>query len=261
MLRYPQIKKYAQETNIPSTDEKALLVEYLQCEILSSLYDCQLARKLYFVGGTCLRLLHNLPRFSEDLDFDNLGLNKEDFNKLIKLTEKDLVKKGFATDLRFSYKGAFHAYLRFKNLLYDFDLSPHQDEKILIRLDTHKQDFDIEPQVLPLERYGIFQEVLTNPLDIIFAQKILALLERKRALGRDFYDVLFLAKKGIKPNFDYLKAKADIENQEQLLGAIADRSRELNFKTLRQDVERLLFNSQEAIKVDKFERYLKRYLG
>lgn len=46
-----------------------LLREYLQAFVLRSLHDCEAFRSLAFVGGTALRFLHGLPRFSEDLDF------------------------------------------------------------------------------------------------------------------------------------------------------------------------------------------------
>ena len=45
------------------------LREYLQCLVLRSLHECEAFRSMAFVGGTALRFLHDLPRFSEDLDF------------------------------------------------------------------------------------------------------------------------------------------------------------------------------------------------
>ncbi|MBK7599828.1 MAG: nucleotidyl transferase AbiEii/AbiGii toxin family protein [Acidobacteria bacterium] len=46
-----------------------LLREYLQAHILRSLHECEAFRSVAFVGGTALRFLHGLQRFSEDLDF------------------------------------------------------------------------------------------------------------------------------------------------------------------------------------------------
>lgn len=45
------------------------LREYLQALVLRSFYESEAFRNLAFVGGTALRFLHGLPRFSEDLDF------------------------------------------------------------------------------------------------------------------------------------------------------------------------------------------------
>lgn len=53
-----------------------VLREYLQYKILEILFDGPYASKFCFLGGTCLRLVHNNNRFSEDLDFDNFQLNE-----------------------------------------------------------------------------------------------------------------------------------------------------------------------------------------
>lgn len=56
--------------------ERELLREYLQCQILQILFDSPLGRNFTFLGGTCLRLVHDNARFSEDLDFDNFGITE-----------------------------------------------------------------------------------------------------------------------------------------------------------------------------------------
>ena len=45
------------------------LREYLQALVLRSLHESEAFRQLALVGGTALRFLHDLPRFSETLDF------------------------------------------------------------------------------------------------------------------------------------------------------------------------------------------------
>jgi len=45
------------------------LREYLQTFILHSFHESEAFANLAFVGGTALRFLFQLPRFSEDLDF------------------------------------------------------------------------------------------------------------------------------------------------------------------------------------------------
>jgi len=50
------------------------LKEHLQLRILNYLYNQKsFNRKLIFTGGTCLRFCFDLPRLSEDLDFDHEG--------------------------------------------------------------------------------------------------------------------------------------------------------------------------------------------
>ena len=57
-----------------------LLREYVQYKILELLFESNYALKFSFLGGTCLRIIHNNNRFSEDLDFDNFNLTT-DFNR------------------------------------------------------------------------------------------------------------------------------------------------------------------------------------
>lgn len=54
-----------------------LLREYLQYKILELLFTSPFAEKFAFLGGTCLRIVHDNQRFSEDLDFDSFNLSQE----------------------------------------------------------------------------------------------------------------------------------------------------------------------------------------
>ena len=67
---FPEILDFAKNYHLPVTKKRAILREYLQSKILREIYKNKLSVNLLFVGGTSLRLLHNLDRFSEDLDFD-----------------------------------------------------------------------------------------------------------------------------------------------------------------------------------------------
>ena len=46
-----------------------ILREYLQAFVMRSLHESEAFACLSFVGGTALRFVYDLPRFSEDLDF------------------------------------------------------------------------------------------------------------------------------------------------------------------------------------------------
>jgi len=50
-----------------------IMREYLQAYILRIMHDEGVFRSTAFLGGTALRFLHKLPRFSEDLDFSITG--------------------------------------------------------------------------------------------------------------------------------------------------------------------------------------------
>ena len=51
--------------------QRVMLKEILQSYVLSFLYNHKDYRFLNFYGGTCLRVIYNLNRMSEDIDLDN----------------------------------------------------------------------------------------------------------------------------------------------------------------------------------------------
>jgi hypothetical protein len=162
-------------------------------------------KKLAFKGGTALRRCHfSEYRFSEDLDFDNLRMKEEVFEKISLLIRKSLEQEGYTIEMRTVYRGAYHCYIRFPDLLYRESLSAHPEEKILIQLDTEPQHFDFTPQRYILNRFDVFTTVFITPLDILLAQKLYAIINRERNKGRDFYDTVFLLSLIDKPNYDPL---------------------------------------------------------
>lgn len=58
---------------------KHIIKEYIQLMVLDYLSSTPYIRKLAFIGGTNLRLVKSIDRFSEDLDFDLRDMSKEDF--------------------------------------------------------------------------------------------------------------------------------------------------------------------------------------
>ena len=90
---------------------RGMLVEYLQYELLDSLFKNSAAAALSFIGGTAIRILHDSHRFSEDLDFDNFGLSFAQFEDLLKTVCRDMEYKGFLIEYRIVEKGAYHCYI------------------------------------------------------------------------------------------------------------------------------------------------------
>ena len=62
-----------------SEQERNATHEVMQEITLAGLYRGGFFDKAAFYGGTCLRIFHNLPRFSEDMDF-SLVAKKETFD-------------------------------------------------------------------------------------------------------------------------------------------------------------------------------------
>ena len=83
---------------------------------------------------------------------------------------------------------------------------------------------------------------------------------RKRAKGRDFYDIVFLSSLA-KPNFEYIKIKLGAKDVESLRKKLLDRIKALDFKELGRDVKPFLFNADDVRKVELFPEFLAQILG
>ncbi|NSW94724.1 MAG: nucleotidyl transferase AbiEii/AbiGii toxin family protein [Bacteroidales bacterium] len=86
MISFDDIKSFFGDTyrRNPAYFEY-MLKEYFHYRILDIMFSGENANKLSFIGGTCLRILHRIQRFSEDLDFDCFNLSREEF---IDLTDR-----------------------------------------------------------------------------------------------------------------------------------------------------------------------------
>jgi hypothetical protein len=233
-----------------------MLREYLQCKILEIIFSGAWASKLCFLGGTCLRLMHNNTRFSEDLDFDNFGLAEEDFNGIAAGISKGLGRQGFVTEVENVFRGAYHCYIKFPGLLYSEGLSGHREEKILVQLDTEPQKFDFQPQRMVLNRFDVFETIFTTPLDILLSQKLYAIYNRKRRMGRDFFDATFLLPLS-KPNYGFLNQKMGVSAPEELRAKLLAVCEEVRFDELAKDIEPYLFQPKDVKRVLHFQEYIR----
>ena len=254
MIDLQQIEKFYPEPF--RAIKKNILREYLQYKILEILFDSKYANKLAFMGGTAIRIVHGSSRFSEDLDFDNFDLTANEFSWLSEHVRRRLALEGYHVEIRKVMKAAFHCHIAFLDILYDFGLSPHKSEKLVIRLDTEPQGVEYEPDHVILNKFDVFLRIKVVPIDILLSQKLLAILKRKRTMGRDLYDTLFLFGRTM-PNLHYLRAKARINDWQNLKERLLAKSREFDAKRLAKDVEPFLANPDETKKILLFAEYIK----
>lgn len=236
--------------------KRNILREYLQYKILDIIFNSRLAGPISFLGGTALRIIHENTRFSEDLDFDNLGLSQSDFTALTKEIQNGLKLEGYDVEIRNVMKSDFRCYIKLPQVLFDNALSDLQQGKILIQVDTEPHDFAYTPDKVFLNKFDVFTRIAVTPPDILLAQKIFALLNRKRAKGRDFYDVVFLLQK-TKPNYDYLKEKIGLGDKLALKNKLMAYIKALNLKELAKDVEPFLFQPSDSKKIIMFPEYIR----
>ena len=236
--------------------ERAIVREYLQFKILQAIFESTQASKLSFLGGTALRIIHGNSRFSEDIDLDNFGLSWQAFGELIQKVKLFLELEGFLVETSLVAKDAFHCDLRFPKLLYDQGLSPHQQEKILIQLDTATQGYLYSPEVRILNKFDVFTEIRVTPLSILLSQKIYTAVNRKRPKGRDFYDITFLFSK-TKPDFGFIKQKMGISSPESLREELLLKIEAFDFDALADDVAPFLISKEQVKRVVKFREFWK----
>jgi len=257
MISLEEIEKYYTENLKPF--KRSILREYLQYKILEIIFDSEYASKLSFLGGTALRIVHDNTRFSEDIDLDNFGLTEMEFDNLASIIKKGLQFEGYGVEIRNVYKRAFRCYIKIPDLLFDSGLTGHKEEKILVQLDSAHNDFVYTQEKYLLNKFDVLTEINITPMDIILSQKILALFGRKRAKGRDFYDIVFLLGK-TKPNYQYLDKKTGIRTEKELKKKLLEKANQTDLNAMAKDVEKFLFNPKDSKKIVLFKQFIKQVL-
>lgn len=234
-----------------------MLKEYFHYRMLDIIFSGEYASKLSFIGGTSLRILHQIQRFSEDLDFDCFNLSREEF---ISLTDKVIVRlkqEGIKVEAEDKEKdrklAAFRRNIIFPGLMFELGLTSHREKKLLIKIECEPHNFKYVPIKPIIQKFNVFTQIFAPSPDILLSMKTGAVLERGK--GRDYYDFVFLS--GITdPNFDYLESKFGITNQTQLLEKILDAIEKINFEIKSRDFEKLVFDPAETKKVLLFKNYI-----
>jgi predicted nucleotidyltransferase component of viral defense system len=204
---FPQIISYAKQLSVPLNSQRAIVREYLQSMAISTIYAMPESKKLAFVGGTALRLLRDIDRFSEDLDFDNLGLSSIEFSTIMTNLKNRFVRENIKVELKETNKGSKQYYeLRFPNLLFDLKITTNDKEKLMIKIDQSTSWKGQVPEVVLFSKYGFLEHVTSNPLNQLMVQKLNAYVERKQTQPRDMYDVVWLYSKGARIDRKFAKS-------------------------------------------------------
>jgi predicted nucleotidyltransferase component of viral defense system len=238
---------------------RGLLREYLQYLILDILYSHSLSDKLIFIGGTCLRIVYGVDRFSEDLDFDNRSLTKKEFEELCNYIKDQIIQRGYDVNIKFVFKNSFHCYFKFPKLLFENDLSDMQTEIINIHVDTNDQGYDYKHDMYILNKFNIFRQIQVAPKSIILSQKLWTITQRERAKGRDFYDILILLK-NTEPDIGFLSYKFGSSDLNVIKEKILEGIKDIDFDDMARDVKVFLINPDDGEKIKLFKEYIKQEL-
>ncbi|MCH6198582.1 nucleotidyl transferase AbiEii/AbiGii toxin family protein [Aquiflexum sp. LQ15W] len=233
-----------------------MLREYLQYKILQIVFESSYGNKLIFLGGSCLRIVHGNQRFSEDLDFDNLGLTENEFESISLEIKNSLSNEGYEVEIQNRFRGAFHCLVKFPKLLFDSGLSGYEEEKILIQLDTEAQHFEFISESYILNRFDVFCPIKVVPLKLLLAKKFYAILNRPRNKGRDFFDVVFILSKIQTPDYGYLRQKIGISAGLELKNRIIEHCEKISMEEMASDVASFLFSEKDKAKVLLFKEFI-----
>ncbi len=225
-----------------------LLREYLQHVILRELFELGLHRQLIFHGGTALRIIHGLNRFSEDLDFHTHPSSEQlDFDQLFNRLHKRLELNGYDIRIKVRLKQTVKlALFYFHDLLNESGLSSQATENLNIKLEIDTNPpagFQTQRKLINIH----FPFALEyHNLETFLAGKLHAILRRPFSKGRDYYDLMFYLSRWSdnEPNLVYLNNALD---QSDWPGGRLDRLNwrtqvavfmsDIDFKQLRQDLE------------------------
>ncbi len=258
MIELEQIKGYfSAELRENTTFQKYMLKEYIQLMILDFLSTSQYVKKIVFIGGTNLRLVKGINRFSEDLDFDCKDFSKEEFMQMTDEILTFLQRSGLRVETRDKADDklkAFRRNLYFPELLFDLGLSGYREERFLIKVESQDQEYEYAPQIVNIKRAGFFFPFPVPSDSILCAMKLSALLTRQK--GRDFYDAMFLLGQ-TEPDYTYLKAKRGIANKEDLKVALVETTERTDLNKKYRDFEHLLFNKSDSEKILLFNEFIK----
>lgn len=236
--------------------QKHLLKEYVQLLVLDHLATTPHVRKLAFIGGTSLRLLKGIDRFSEDLDFDCKGLDEAEFRAMTDDVLRFLARNGFRTEVRDKESArltAFRRSIHFPGLLHELGLTGHREERFLLKIEARDQGVPYACTMGTLRGCGLFFPFPVPPDPVLCAMKLSALLDRRK--GRDYYDVMFLLAQ-TKPDYAFLAARNGVRDWPGLQRAIEESLRTVDLDHVRMDFEHLLFHRDDSRRILHFREFM-----
>lgn len=241
-----------------AADERNAIHEVMQQIALAGLARGGFFERAAFYGGTCLRILHGMRRFSEDMDFSllapDLNFCFEDYFPAVieefKLAGKDV-------EIKMKHKGQpsaiESAFLKESSDVFDIGFTTEKRLKVKIEVDVNPPPkFSTEMCVLEAPRNCL---VRAYDLPGLYAGKVSAALFRKwktRVKGRDWYDLVWYISNHVELDLTHLieRAKeseptADVSTPEKLLATFDAKIDALDLESAKSDVYQYLMDTSE----------------
>ena len=167
--------------------------EYLQARILGALQRAGAMTSLAFHGGTSLRFLFGLPRYSEDLDFALEGEpSRYDLRRHLRTIRAELSAQGYGVELRIREHRTVHsAVVHFPGTLYEIGLSPHPGQVLAVKIEVDTNPPAGAATDTTLVRRHETLRLFHHDRASLLAGKLHAVLQRPYTKGRDLYDLVW----------------------------------------------------------------------
>ena len=237
------------------TDEERLNVsrEFIQLLCLKILDEAGAFKNMVFTGGTALRIVFGLRRFSEDLDFSVYKKGGKTFSEINEKLVKEIRLAGLDVSSRLKTDKTVHSsMLKFPGILKEVLPGRHGKQNLSVKVET-----DTNPpaggtvQSRFIHDVFIFN-VVHFDLPSMFATKLHACFYRGFTKGRDFYDLIWYMSKKVKPNLvlfnnavKQTEGKSPAISEENFREFLIEKIEGVDFKNARRDVERFLEDKKE----------------
>jgi len=167
--------------------------EYLQARILQGLQEDGVFIRWAFLGGTALRFLYSLPRYSEDLDFSTLEAGEDvGFRSALLRVQRTFSAEGYSLSIKVNdRKAAASAFIRFSGLMYELELSPHPSQSLSIKIELDTNPPAGATTETTLVRRHVTLNLHHHDRASLLAGKLHALLSRPWMKGRDLFDIIW----------------------------------------------------------------------
>src|SRR3989338_3174464 len=178
--------------SFPQKQRKNVLREYMQANILYSIQQSGAFQYIAFQGGTALRFLYSIKRFSEDLDFAIEKKEGFDFRKMKEKILKDLQYGGFQVTIHEKKPKTVKVLsVRVSEVLFKAQVSRRENENLDIHVDIDTNPPSGAHFMTTLINHHFVLSLRNDDLAFSVAGKLHAVIMRPYVKGRDLYDLLW----------------------------------------------------------------------
>ena len=260
-------------------DHENALKEIIQEIALLGLWRSKFYEKAAFYGGSALRILHNLDRFSGDLDFSLLQPEMNfDVTRHLDAIKSEMQMWGFEVSVEEKNKKNTStidsAFIKANTLIHllkiDSNLKTHKNAVLRIKLEIDQDPATGFAGDTKYLLHPIPFTVKTMTLPCLFAGKMHALLcrtVRVNIKGRDWYDFVWFVKNTIPCDVAYLGNKmrqtghigsSEVLTRKKLIDMMSKKVGEIDFSLAKKDVEPFLKTSGQK---DELQLWSEAFFG